>query len=98
MKTNYGAIPASKCPRCEILLDDATAAYEENSVPKPGDVSVCVYCGVLSYFGEDLTLQEFTRDELNQLRAEAPNVYKQIKTAQLSVLLCNISLVTESQG
>jgi hypothetical protein len=41
-----------RCPSCGRLLDAATS-FDHVNAPKPGDFTVCVYCGVLLRFTAD---------------------------------------------
>ena len=56
-------IPSTKCPGCGNARDCVTDSELKGAVPKPGDVSVCKYCGALAVFGDELVLRELTADE-----------------------------------
>lgn len=69
-------LPLSHCPNCAREINGAGHAGE--AIPGPGDIVVCMYCGELSEFGEDLRLRplsaplsELPRDEIEQASAEA---------------------------
>lgn len=51
------------CPRCKAKHDAITALYEENVVPKPGDATICLYCGGVNIFTAGLTLRIPAQDE-----------------------------------
>jgi hypothetical protein len=40
------------CPECETLLDSATSVAGDDATPKPGDITLCIYCGMLLEFTE----------------------------------------------
>ena len=52
-------LPQSQCCACGTTLDGAAG----RAAPKPGDFSICIYCGALSVFDEDLKLREPTQEE-----------------------------------
>ena len=53
-----------KCPGCEEVLDGATGINDKGAVPKPNDLSLCVYCGMALRFTSDMELVEFPESEL----------------------------------
>ena len=54
-------LPTSHCPHCQTKLDGATAL--QNSVPNPGDVSICIECGEVNVFDEAMKLRVPTKQE-----------------------------------
>lgn len=42
------------CPNCKKDLD--SISHEQDRLPKPDDLSVCIYCGELLKFDENLCL------------------------------------------
>ncbi len=52
---------ASTCVKCGEKLDIATSI--ENAPPSPGDTSICIYCGNLMEFDEDMQLTELDLDK-----------------------------------
>jgi hypothetical protein len=55
-------VPVSRCVDCGSLLD-VTTSVESESKPTPGSVTVCLMCGHIAAFADDLTLRELTREE-----------------------------------
>lgn len=49
------------------MLDAATELEGEGS-PTPGAISMCMYCGAIAVFADDLKLRKATRLELDELR------------------------------
>lgn len=47
------------CPRCDRVIDAASGPTR----PRKDDVSICIYCGAMLFFNEDLTLREATPEE-----------------------------------
>lgn len=45
------------CPCCKKLLDCATD-INGTAKPNPGDISVCIGCGVILVYSEDMALKE----------------------------------------
>jgi hypothetical protein len=54
------------CPYCHEKLGDATG-LNHWQVPKPGDVSVCAYCGGFLIFTEPYVVRALTDDEYQAL-------------------------------
>lgn len=52
------------CLKCGYHLDASSAADRSNDKPEPGNVSICLNCGFLAFFGDDLMLRRPTREEL----------------------------------
>lgn len=57
------------CPSCGKELDAATSV-EKEARPKPGDISICFYCGSINTFQEDLKLQQMGPQEYFDLPDE----------------------------
>jgi hypothetical protein len=57
----------ARCPACQTRLNMATYPRSGNAVPKPGDVTVCVYCTMVCWFNTDLTVRALTPTELADL-------------------------------
>lgn len=68
-----GTLPEAetlKCPGCGCMLDGFTSAALAAVRPKPGDISICLYCGLpLQYHGEPIALRELDGEELILARA-----------------------------
>ncbi len=56
----YKTNSESRCHKCESLLDTATG---EKKKPKSGDISICIYCGAIGVFKEDLKIRALTNEE-----------------------------------
>ena len=56
-------LPGCACINCHKLVDGATSVDREQS-PTPGDMTVCVYCGHLMAFDDNLMLRELTDAEI----------------------------------
>jgi hypothetical protein len=68
-------VPACPCPHCKRMLDRASDPQSAAS-PRPGDFSLCVYCGAVLRFTETMLLRATTLRE----RSDAPP--KLVKYAQ----------------
>ena len=56
-------VPACACLCCGKMLDRADSMVHDNA-PKPGDFSLCLECGHLMAFADDLTLRKLTDAEM----------------------------------
>ena len=59
-------VPLSICSQCGLKLDAATNARGKKK-PRPGDASVCLYCGHLMIFNDEMRLRELTGKEMYQI-------------------------------
>jgi hypothetical protein len=55
-RADKDAVPPSPCPSCFKVMDRATDGLRGGGRPRPGDVTVCINCGALLRFGEQLQL------------------------------------------
>ncbi len=72
--------PGAKCPECESKIDGASPCGDDPELaPTPGDLSMCMYCGVWLLFDEHL-LPSIKATELDarmapiELRREAERI------------------------
>ena len=73
------------CPKCDKVLDGAThAGGEDDAVPTPGDISICLYCVAILQFQEDLSLNELSEEEILEFPSET---FGQIAIAKASIEL-----------
>jgi hypothetical protein len=77
-------VPASRCPGCGLPLDCATG----HATPEPGDLSVCLECGLPCRFDHALTLVTLTDAELGAL---PPEFLTEQEAARFAVLRANIA-------
>jgi hypothetical protein len=60
-------ISNNNCTACGVYLDSATNVrgykLDEEMMPKPGDITVCIKCGHIMAFGDNLELRELTNQE-----------------------------------
>lgn len=55
-----------QCVNCGELLDGATGVDHRNK-PRPGSVTVCIYCGHVAVFADDLSLREPNGEEMRDI-------------------------------
>lgn len=74
MSINVGSIeermPGNKCPHCGRSATGGTSAAigkAPPTKPKPGDFALCLYCGALNRYGEDLALRPTVEAERQEL-------------------------------
>jgi hypothetical protein len=65
------------CPHCGQELDAATDTFRVGARPKPGDISVCLYCAAILQFNAALQLEAVTGDELILVKAN-PDVKRAV--------------------
>jgi hypothetical protein len=59
-------MPDSHCTRCLKKLDAASS--EEKERPAAGDLSICLYCGHLMLFDQEMKLRDLTPEEMRDVR------------------------------
>jgi len=67
----------SKETHCKSCLHkiECHTAIENDDKPTPGDYSVCLYCGKISFFDNDLNLVGMTEAQINELKESDPGSY-----------------------
>jgi hypothetical protein len=56
-------LPVCKCVDCGKIIDTATGAGQ----PNPGDVAICIQCGHIAIFANDLSLHEPNDSEIHKI-------------------------------
>ena len=56
-----------ECLGCGGLIDAAAAPMDDNAIPSPGDVTICIHCGYLMAFADDLSYRGLTEKEMDEL-------------------------------
>lgn len=60
-------VEQQKCPACSHPLNAATSITSNPNHPRPGDITVCFYCGEILTWREDLTLRVIEEHDLSPL-------------------------------
>lgn len=64
-------LPESACTNCGHKLDACTAVSADGmGKPNPGDMTVCICCGHIMAFADDLTLRELTDEQAKQVAGD----------------------------
>jgi hypothetical protein len=81
-------VPPSQCPRCFVRLDRANEVTSTTRGPEPGDITVCLHCGGIAMFDDDMRL------------IQAPEEKVTIEAAALSLLYYRpvITVFVEDNG
>lgn len=59
-------IVESKCTQCHEKLDAASHPTNTAAKPKPGDLSICLYCSTIHTFDDELKLQRTYLEDLDE--------------------------------
>lgn len=78
-------VPLSSCTSCGYKMDAATSAQNDGAIPTPGDVTVCINCGAMNEYADDMQLKSLTASELELLKAQNPEGYQLLKKAQVYI-------------
>jgi len=78
-------VPESACLNCGMKLDATTAVLEYgfDATPDPGDLAVCICCGHLMAYANDLSLRELTDDEVRETAGSGALIAIQRARAQM---------------
>jgi len=78
-----------QCTRCLEKLEQASS-LEDDGAPRPGDWTVCLYCGHAMVFRPDMTALDPTIDETLELMRDA-DASRQVKDLQAKFRAINMS-------
>jgi hypothetical protein len=81
-------MPMSACLDCGKELNGATAV-DHRGAPASGSISICVYCGHLMAFGDDLRLRPLTDAEMIGIAGD-PSVLA-VQRARRDAVLKNLT-------
>ena len=73
-------IPLQRCWRCNYKIDSTSSATGRDK-PKAGDVSMCLACGAVAIFTDDMQLREPTVTELAEVSGNPVLIKAQIYRA-----------------
>jgi hypothetical protein len=67
-------VPPSACTNCGIVMDGATGVAEDDHkgdiVPDAGVFTVCIECGHIMIFADDLTVRNLTANEMIEVAGD----------------------------
>lgn len=69
-KPGVAKLPKSACLQCGYRMDAASSADNSGALPRPGDPTVCIKCGAVMLFADDLSLRGLSDDEIQQFTAD----------------------------
>jgi hypothetical protein len=62
--------PVSRCLNCGHKFNAAGGINAEDA-PEPGNICLCIACGAVMLYAEDLTVRGMTREEMDDLSNDA---------------------------
>lgn len=74
------------CPRCGRTAEGGTAFdidEKPSRQPRPGDFAVCLYCGAINAYRDDLKLRPITETEHQYIRRD-PRLKEVLRYAELA--------------
>ena len=79
-------IVGNACPHCGRAADGGTAfdiGQQPPQNPKPGDYAICLYCGTLNRYDNELKLRLITKRDRRQLMRD-PRLRETLRIAELA--------------
>jgi hypothetical protein len=63
-------VPMSACLGCGKEVNGASGV-DHRGPPTPGHITICLYCGHIMAFAEDMSLRELTGEEMHDIAGDA---------------------------
>lgn len=76
-------VPDQHCPDCNALLDRASGM----AAPKPGDLSVCAYCGAMLVFDQSLVQRALSEADFAALPEDNQRVMREYSDAARAIAI-----------
>jgi hypothetical protein len=73
-------VPEATCPGCARKADGA-ASLAGKGAPSPGDLTVCIGCGIILVYATAMTLRRATHEELEALAPETAEDLRRVRRA-----------------
>lgn len=67
-------------------MDAASCINREGAQAKPGDASMCLYCGTLSIFTRTMKLRLMLQRELKEWSTHHPQLFERMELARAAVM------------
>lgn len=83
-------IPETACNACSKVLCASTSFNEK--IPNSGDVSICIGCGNIAHYNDDLNIVELTEEELQKLKNDKES------WAEISKYIASINMLHGHEG
>lgn len=62
-------LPSVACINCNAELSGA-ACVAGDAYPRSGDITICIYCGHLMAYADDLSLRNLTSNEIHEIAGD----------------------------
>jgi len=76
---------ALKCPECGAHNDGAAPVDGGTYSPKKDDISLCMYCGSINLFNDDLTIRPIPSELLLEIKKNEPETYETLMSAVIYI-------------
>lgn len=68
-----------RCANCFSVFDGITGFNEDDRPPQPGAYTMCINCGAINIFCQDMSLRVATQAEIDKLGPERKRQFDHIK-------------------
>lgn len=75
------------CPHCHTAMDQASGVVDKSAKnaplkPKPNDFTICIQCGYVAAFAENLSLRPLTKAEQAKVDAD-PRITRSVQALRM---------------
>lgn len=85
MNDNHGIVKPCLCPHCGYMIDCATGASSPDIKPRGGDFSMCLKCGGLLRYNDDLTVRSMVDEDWAELSVNQIALINKMRSIQKSI-------------
>jgi RNase P subunit RPR2 len=78
-------IPEQQCKSCGHVIKHSTDLIND-TLPKPGDVTVCIGCGTISRFNYKYEIVKLEPHEIEIIKRKQPDTWKTIKAVSEAIV------------
>ena len=85
---NKHRVDPDYCPNCKKTVDAALGTGKD--LPRKGDVNLCIYCGMIGTYDEDLRIERMSTAMQLEYESKDPQAW--------SIVTKAVKLITERNG
>lgn len=75
-------MPENSCLRCGYSSDRGAVVDSPITKPRPSDVTLCIHCGEVMMFDDDLKFRHLTQDDVIRIMADTELMFNIVMAKQ----------------